>query len=173
MKERRKAHRVSCSISLNYKVLEKQEFTESFDAFSYKRKKMTIYDKLKYENTKLDFKLKTAEHETVNYLMALNTQLGLLTDLLSQDIDSRFEYTQSDIVFSVTGMSLIIKDWLETGVMLEMQLQLSTNTPRILVIAEVISCSANKEEAGFQCAVAFSYIDKEDKGQLEKLVEKN
>ena len=170
MQERRKALRVSCSISLNYRVLDIQDFTESFDAFSHERKRMIIYDKLKYENRKLDFKLQTSEDESVNYLFSLNKQLSLLTELLSLDVDTKFEYTLSDTIISVAGMSFYIKDRLDTGVMIEMQLHMSPNAPRILVIAEVINCSVEKTGRGFRCSVSFSFIDKEDKEKLAELV---
>lgn len=170
-KERRRAIRTVCSVSLYYRLLANIEFSEAFDAFSTKRTRMVIYDQLKHENHKLNFKLQTSENELAPILLNLNHQLSLFTDLLSMDMDALYKQTAPDVVISTTGMTLYLKEKAARGDILEIQLCLTATSPRILLITEIISCSPIADDNGYHCAVSFTFIDKEDKQRLKQFSE--
>jgi len=173
--ERRQASRINCSVALNYSVLASNAFSEVINAFNSKRQRMVIYDRLRYENTKLNFKLQSSESETAPALLSLNSQLGLLTELMSMDIDPLFKQSSSDIVISTTGMSFNVDNMIDIGNFIEIQLRMTNTSPRILIMGEVVKCTMLEDTnfSQFHCAVSFTFLDIEDKERLKQFVEQH
>ena len=172
MKERRQASRFNCSVALHYSVLASNEFSEVINAFNSKRQRMVIYDQLHYENTKLNFKLQSIESDTAPALLSLNNQLGLLTELISMDIDPLIRQTSSDIVISTTGMSFNVSNMIDIGNFIEIQLRMTNTSPRILILGEVVKCTLLEDTnfSQYLCAVSFTFLDIEDKERLKYFV---
>lgn len=173
MIERRKSPRNNCSISLSYRVLNDTEYPQLMEDFKAKRHRVVLFDQLDIKNKVARQKLNSLDNELTAILIDTNDQLRLLKQIVSIDFDVLYKQVDSNVTINLAGMSFQTKEVLIVGCTLEIQIKLSQEIPRLLIMSEVLRSEVAQRSGEITTVISFTFTEPEDKAILMEFVKKH
>ena len=172
MIERRVSPREKFPISLTYKILNDQDYRQLMEGFDEKRERIVLYDQLDFKNRIVSLKLNNIDNELIPILSDINDQLKILKQTLSVNVDILYTQIASDVTINLGGMLFNTEEQLHIGTVIELQLKLTEEIPRLLIVAVVLRSKSGSTSGAFTTAIAFTYTVPGDKAILMDFVNK-
>lgn len=171
--ERRRFFRIDDTVGLKTERIDPKQVEEKIEHF---RRNQHPYSTLNDYNFQLQQhqadlrKITERMPELGRYLKMLQQQIDRLTEQLLPD-DQQFVEREQPVNISAQGIAFYSSESADPGDIIELHLKLHPSQHRIMVLARVVQCEADRDQPGqYRIALDFEHIREADRELLVRHV---
>ncbi len=171
--ERRRFFRINDEVALSYRLLSKDEMSNSSGSTTAQRAPTSLANELEKMNevSRIHFRHVEKESQDVaRYFSFIEAKINLLAHHLMIGSDELFVKTTQPVNLSGSGVSFTVEEALNVGDYIEIKFILTPSLASIKTFSNVVSCEAEGDQ--FRVAAEYSQLSDDDRDLLIRHVVK-